>query len=507
MLNQKQFDYLVSLDEVRFLEYLDKRSIDEVVDIKKDIENHIKTIPDRKMQEEFLTRLSFVDAKINGLLQHGQESSQQDESQTYIRISKFQTLDSKGIIETLGKTIKRDEENIVITFLGMLSAYTDEEQFNISFNAPSSSGKSYIPTEIAQLFPKEDIMLISYSSPQAFYHEEGYYDKEKNQQLIDLSHKIIIFLDQPNPDLLERLRSLLSHDKKEIVSKITDKNQRGGNRTKTVVLIGFPSVIFCTAGLQINEQELTRFILLSPQITQEKIREAVWEKIKRSSDLSTYQYGLEVDEKRRLLKDRIVAIKKEHITEIIIKNPEVIQQMFSQRIKIYKPRHQRDIGRIISLIKSFALLNIFFRVREGAAIVVNDDDIKEAFKLWDAISESQELGIPPYIYNLYREIILPAYEQKNSGDEGGAKIGISRQEIVKKHFEVYGRQLSDYQLRKEIIPMLETAGLISQEHDEVDKRKMLVYPTLFSTISSKQNNSGVDRGAFQDGGENYGNKS
>jgi len=68
--------------------------------------------------------------------------------------------------------------------------------------------------------------------------------------------------------------------------------------------------------------------------------------------------------------------------------------------------------------------------------------------------------------------------------------GLSRQEIMKKHFEVYGRFLPDWQLRQWIIPMLETSGLITQEADSFDKRKILISPT--SEINS-ESEGGVEQ--------------
>ena len=58
--------------------------------------------------------------------------------------------------DILGLTIKADDTNKIITFLGMLTAFTEDWQINISFRAPSSTGKSYIPLEIASIFPQED---------------------------------------------------------------------------------------------------------------------------------------------------------------------------------------------------------------------------------------------------------------------------------------------------------------------------------------------------------------
>lgn len=419
-----------------------------------------------------------------------------------IDTSQFKPITSQELIEILGLTIKKDEENKLITFLCQLSAYTENSQFNISFNAPSSTGKSYIPTEIARLFPEEDVIEIGYCSPTAFFHDIGEYQKEKRGYIVDLSRKILIFLDQPHTQLLERLRPLLSHDKKEISLKITDKTQKFGLKTKNILLKGYPAVIFCTGNLRIDEQEATRFLLLSPEVNQEKIREAIHEKIKKETDTDTYQKWLDDNPERKLLKERIRAIKQEDIREIKIGSPEKIEERFFKKNKMLKPRHSRDIGRLISLIKSFALLNLWFRTKDDSIIIASDEDIEGAFKIWDAISESQELNLPPYIYHLYQEVILPAWNEKNENDDKNfeeitGQLGLTRQEILQKHFEVYGRMLDSCQLRQQILPMLEIAGLIMQEQDPADKRKMLIYPTTPLTISKEQNNSEL-RGGVND---------
>jgi len=411
-----------------------------------------------------------------------------------IDTSQFKPLSSQDLIDILGLTIKQDENNKIVTFLCELSAFTENTQFNISYNAPSSTGKSYIPTEIARLFPEEDIVEIGYCSPTAFFHDVGEQDeKRKGCIIVDLSRKILIFLDQPHTQLLERLRPLLSHDKKEISIKITDKNQKQGLRTKNVILRGFPSVIFCTAGLHIDEQEATRFLLLSPEVNHEKIRQGILESIKKEADAESYKDWLDENPERKLLKERIRAVKLEGIQEIKIASYQKVVERFFSEHKVLKPRHQRDIKRLTSLIKSFALINLWWREKSGTTITANEDDIEQAFKIWDAISVSQELNLPPYIYNLYQEVILKAWNDKNGNRseefvEATGLLGLSRQELLQKHFEVYGRRLDTNQLRQQILPMLETAGLIVQEADPSDKRKMLIYPALF-TKSPDQKNS------------------
>ena len=413
--------------------------------------------------------------------------------------TQFKPLTTEALLETLGLTIKYDAENKLATFLCELSAYTESSQFNISYNAPSSTGKSYIPTEIARLFPEEDVMEIAYCSPTAFFHDAGEYDKEKNRYLVDLSHKVLIFLDQPHNELLARLRPLLSHDKKEITLKITDKSQKFGMKTKNILLRGYPAVIFCTAGLKIDEQEATRFLLLSPEVSQEKIHQGISATIRKEADSDSFKSWLEEKPDRILLKERIRAIKLEKIEEINITSFERVEKQFLGGTKVLKPRHQRDIKRLLALIKSFAMLNVWWRERTGSKITATDEDIDAAFRLWNAIAVSQELNLPPYIYNLYKEVILPAWELKNKDrndaiEELTGKLGISRQEVLEKHFAVYGRMLDNHQLRQQILPMLETAGLIIQEQDPNDKRKMMIFPSALYLHSEDTNNSEIEGG-------------
>jgi DNA primase len=393
-----------------------------------------------------------------------------------IDTSKFKEITSNDLINTLGLTIKHDNENKLVAFFCMLSAYTEDNQFNISFNAPSSTGKSYIPTEISKLFPKKDVIELGYCSPTAFFHDIGNYIKSKKGYFIDLSRKIIVFLDQPHNDLLARLRPLLSHDEKEIHLKITDKTQRAGTKTKDIFIKGFPSVIFCSAGLKIDEQEATRFILLSPETSQEKIRNSIQEKIKKETDNKAYANWLRNNPERILLKERIEAVKEANIQDIKIPDNKMIEKIFFRNKDILKSRHQRDIGRFMSLIKAFALINLWFRDNNKKIITATEKDVLQAKKIWDIISESQEYNLPPYIFNVFKDVIIPCFRERNFNTQ--ANIGISRRDICIKYNKVYGKLIIDWQLRQQIIPMLEASGLITQEKAPNDKRNILIYPNM-----------------------------
>ena len=383
------------------------------------------------------------------------------------------------MVQQTGST---SDNNKVITFLAMLSAYTEDSQMNIGFIAVSSAGKSYIVIEVADLFP--GVKLLGYCSPKAFFHDASIakYDEKNKCYRIDLERKVVVFLDQPHSELLAKLRPLLSHDKKEITVKITDKNVSQQHNTKNIILRGWPAVVFCSTGTKIDEQESTRMFLLSPQINQKKLKAGIKEKAKKESNKAEYQQWLDKNPERKLLQQRIKAIKAAHITHINISplNQSRIQNRFLKKYEVLKARHQRDVAHVIALIKTLALLNLWFRDRRGNTIMVNKADIDAAFALWDEISESQKYGLPPYIYELYKRVFMPAFYEKmmklkaSASDEDKA---LTRQEVCVKHSEVYGDSLSEWSLRQDILPALETAGFIRQAPSVTGVKKALIYNT------------------------------
>lgn len=388
------------------------------------------------------------------------------------RRDEYPPLTIKDLSDVLSLTIKEDDTNKVVTFFCYLSAYTEDSQFNISFNAPSSAGKSYIALEVASLFPKEDVIARGYCSPTAFFHDRGQPLPDNKGYLVDLKRKILIFLDQPHNLLLEHMRPLFSHDQQEIQIQITDKTQKAGLKTKTVILQGYPSVVFCTAGLKIDEQEATRFLLLSPETTQTKIEQGIVEAIVKGADPAAYFARLNSNPQRRLLIQRILAIKEEGIESVIIPNPEAIAYRFIAQYRPLKPRHQRDVKRLMSIAKSLALLNLWHRETTDnlRVIVASPEDIEAAFAMWDQLAVSQELNLPPYVFRMFYEVIVPLWGEKQRG--------LKRHEILQKHQEVYGRPLDARVLGREIIPMLENAGLVYQEQDPEDRRNKITFPIL-----------------------------
>ncbi len=389
-----------------------------------------------------------------------------------IDISIFQPLSIEELDKILSLTIKKDKATKITTFLAVLTAYTENEQINVCLNSPSSTGKSYIAKEITDLFPPEDVKKYSYATPTAFFHTREF-DEEEGIFVENFERKILVFWDQPNTELLKKLRPLLSKDEKELILKITDKSEKKGLRTKTVKLIGFPVVVYCTANPLMDEQELSRFLVLSPESDEEKIKSAFEEKLKKLSSSVDYQKEIEENPERQLLKLRIRAIRQQKIKQVKI-FPEVLDYLKDRYLSL-KDKLQnidlRDIEKVMGLMKAYALLNFPFRERlSDGSLLLTKEDVDVGIDLWKEVVESRNYNLTPYAYKFYKEVFEPAYEE--------TETLLTFADLDKKHTEIYGVPLQEHVWRRQLRPLLIGAGLIEEIQDPTDKRRKLYVPRV-----------------------------
>ena len=435
--------------------------------------------------------------------------------------------------EVLDTTLKHDHENKLMVFLSMLMNYSGDDQQNILFNAPSSTGKSYIALEIAKLFPVEDVDKKGYTSPTAFFHVMGKlcrltgepledrnayiesklkewekknsrptasdyenksaeavkerhalsewkakkkseYHKHKEEwdgiekiYVVSLEKRILIFKDQPHDRVLQVLRSMLSHDEKVLEVDITDKTKEGGHRTKKIRVIGFPTVVFCSASFSLNEQERTRFWILSPDMSQDKLKDSLKLQVQRLSDKEKFETELNVNGKRTLLMRRIQAIKASNVHQIIIPKglASNLLTWFTEG-RALSSRDQRDFPRLIDLVKAHALFQMFQREKSqgSCSVIASQKDVKAAKKLLNKVLEANRLGLPPYVHKFYFEGLKPSITSD----------GMERETFSKLYFGQFKERLGE-KARKLLIDLLKDAGLIEEAPDPLDKRKMKIY--------------------------------
>jgi hypothetical protein len=234
------------------------------------------------------------------------------------------------------------------------------------------------------------------------------------------------------------------------------------------VLEGYPTVVFCTAKINLNDQEKTRLLLLSPEVTQEKLRETIALKIEKESNREAFQKQLEEDPKRRFLASRVADIKMFQIKQVVI--PEdlraIIDEKFMESHTVLMPRNQRDISRLNAIIKGYALLNFYQRnVTEDKetpqkTITASTEDVAIGFRFYNTVSEANELGIPPEAYEVYKNLKEKIEDYEN---------GVTRKDFQKIYFQIYRKILGRTQTEI-LIKTLETCGLFVEQPDPVDRR-------------------------------------
>lgn len=379
----------------------------------------------------------------------------------------------KDVDIALSSTIKRDSPTKLIVFAAMILTQTEDDQINVGLQAESATGKTYIPLEVAAYFPQEEVVIIAGASPTAFFHEYGSWDDERRVNVVNLEGKILIFLDFPDYRLVEKLRPLLSHDRKVLTFKITDKSEKHGLRTKTVELVGFPTVIFCSTKLNPDDQEKTRLLLVSPSVDMVKLSESLKLIAWKQSDRAEFEARIEADPKRAWLRGLVRKVRNSGVTKVKIDGD--IYEEFVKHEPSHKPRHQRDLPRVASLIKVHALLNCDQREKdEDGTLIAVSEDLEAGFELYGRVSLANELGVSPYVMRIYEDVILPQLSE----------LGTTRRQVYQAHYSRFGRTANQQWYEKEIFPALTTAGLLIEELDPNDRRRKLLYPPDQTIVNS-----------------------
>jgi DNA primase len=389
-----------------------------------------------------------------------------------IDVSEFKEMTLDELADILDSTIKFNWVNKCIIFLCMLTAYTEEDQLALALNAPSATGKSWMTNEVAKYFPKGTVLIFASATPNSLKYATQKTDPVTGKQYVDYERKIILFIEQPNQKVQENIRPLISHDAKEIVFKTTE-TVKSKFQARDIVMRGFSSMVFCSARHKTDEQEATRMIMLSPEASTEAIRAGTMLASKRAANPNKYKETIENDAGRISLKRRVEYIRDLHINSVIIPNEDEVLARFYEQVDKPRSRHQRDVAHLYSLIKAVTMLNAPFRM-QGDNLVATQRDIDDGFKLWARISSSQVLGVSPFLEQFYNNYILDTYKAKLQQDP--LSEGITRNEVSMAYKRLVGSPLNQDSFRRDFLPTLADAGMLSETRDENDKKTKIIVP-------------------------------
>jgi len=396
------------------------------------------------------------------------------------------------ILETTDFKIKDDYATKLSVFFTALSAYTPEP-LNLFIRGHSSTGKSYNAVEILKLFPEKDIWHLGGLSPTALIHQHGelmdengtplgdpplrsnFEDKNEYRRAmqdwirraqsgyveVDLTGKILLFLESPNIHTFNMLRPILSHDTYKISYRITDKTDRGRLKTKHTVIKGFPATIFLNAKDQFLEELATRSFTVSPVEQPHKYKKAN----RLTNTLNCFPWLKdEYGERTFIIKKAIEKIKEK------LQKTEVVNAFYglNEYYPASIPRDMRDYQHLEQFLKCITALHVFNRpimqVKDKRYIVMCQEDVKVGFAIFNMIFETTRTGVSQHLSDFYHKVV----KQKEQWDST---------EII----QAYNLHFKPKRSRKTIykyLTVLGEIGYVDVEPSETDKRKNIYRPLV-----------------------------
>ena len=353
----------------------------------------------------------------------------------------------KQWLTELEREIKYDLSSKAIALLTCLSAYSQDPQ-NLMFKGDSSIGKTWVAVNVTKYFPKNDVWMLGALSPTALVHDKGqledastgqpldenYVRKYMNQwrvdnpdatkeqektkyhetlqawqelpkkYVVDLSHKILLFLEAPHIETFNRLRPILSHDTWEITYKFTDKDASKNMVTQTVTLRGWPATIFCTTDKEWMEDFSTRSFTGTPSTQKDKLLAAIQLiATKKSRPWLCSDNGSETFR-------QFIQVLKERLLE----GWKPIIPYFSEIAGMTSPvlgRDMRDFKHIGSLIEIMALLHYQSRPKimfgDLKYVLATYQDWAYVLEIWRDVESTTRTGLSAeemYLYECLKTV-------------------------------------------------------------------------------------------------------
>lgn len=439
---------------------------------------------------------------------------------------------SEFIISCIKKTVKQEDSLVRQIVYTMLSAYSNNP-INLGIIAPTSEGKSYPVIQAAEFVPKEDIWKIGAMSTKVLVRQKGILVDRNNEPishkvrevkaslkaagnkqedrrqleeeleqlldgegtLIDLSNKILLFLEPPQHELWNLIKPILSHDDKEIEFPFVDRTEGVGLIVKRIVVRGWPACIFCSArddsSWQVWPEIESRFLIVSPNMNKQKYFESNLLIAQRKGLPNVVQQKLIIsDEEKELAKECFLYLKDQiqqrSAGGITGKGSAVwipYGQLLAEVLPSNKGSDSRNTNRIFALLNIIPLTKAHLKPRlvygSELLVVATLEDLREVLHITQDVT-----GMPVYKLKFYKEIFLPLFRSKRAPDRGDNSK-------AEKIICLTSREICDYynstkdikpitvdNLKKTFLDELLNHGYIEQETSAINAKQNIYYPLI-----------------------------
>jgi len=359
------------------------------------------------------------------------------------------------ILKASERQLTKDEDLRTLEILVMASVF-GPSPLNLNLSQVWSSGRTAISVAMADLLPEGNAWLLGGLSPTALTHERGEWDEKERAFVVNLDKKLLVFLENPDPKTLQKLRPLLSHDRREIMYRYTDRTPKGSLRTMTSVLRGWPGVIFCGLQMPATEEYSSRWITASPDVTKDKIGAVIDRSGQEMKTPKQFEKGEEFD----VVRAGFQILGEGERWKVVAKFGDLVSKYFRKKY----PTDMRRFKQFRDLIFAVTTLHAFRRNKdEDGNLIAELKDIEIANGLLGLIETTSVHGVGRHLLDYHRAL-------KDLKEEKGIP-SISYDQATIAYRRLRERPISKEGLLKGWLKPLEEAGLIDFEEDPEDKRR------------------------------------
>ena len=453
-------------------------------------------------------------------------------------------------IRTIKKVVKREDVLVRQTFYTGLSTYTFDP-INLGIIAPTSEGKTYVVTRALKLFPQEDVWNIGNMSTKVLVRQKGILvgpdgnpiQKEVNElrkQIrdlggakknavekqalietldelvenakteIDLSGKILVFLEPPHRELWNLVKPILSHDLVKIDFPYVDRTDREGIVTKKVVVKGWPACVFCSArdesAWEVWPEIQSRFLITSPNMNKQKYFEANVLIAQKKGLPNLLKQHVVVSDIDLDIAKHCVKFLKQQIKSFYVANNSTYDKntnavwipyggILSEALPSTKGSDNRVTERVFSFLNVISLAKGHLRPKleygpenQTEKLVISTlDDLAEVLHITQNVS-----GMPTHKMQFFKETLVPLYNSKKTldaspdGNKQEKRIAVTTRQLADYYKQETDKVLTTDAIRKIYLEELENNGYIDKEDSELDKRLKIYWPIVEVEIADKE---------------------
>jgi hypothetical protein len=335
-----------------------------------------------------------------------------------------------------------DDANLLLTFLVFLSCKTDNP-LNLEMIGQSSSGKTYMTLTARNGFPKSMIMVLAGASKEALKYDYDEVDEEGNF-IVNVDGRCIVVLEKDESfAFIKKMKPIMSGDDDELVWKTPVKNELTGDiETRDFIIRGRPSFITLTTRNPSEAEQITRQLIMTPDTTVEKVGDVVRNALLAKARPETFQIHPDL----KMLQASMLSLNRYKVRNIFA---PLMVDFFPAR----NAQHQRDIGKVLSIIDAVTLLHQKQRpvqTIDGQEYLLSSvEDNVVALLLCDLVLRASLSGVPDGTWTVYQHLVQ--MEE--------AKRPLTEDNILQ-WLGIHAFQVSKNALKERHLPTLEDAGLI-----------------------------------------------